>query len=505
MYSELLQEEAEDQHVESFIPDLGKICAAGRHLLALVNGVLDLSKIEAGKMELYLETFDVKTLVDEVAATVRPLVEKRSNQFELNVADDTGSMYADVTKVRQILFNLLSNACKFTQGGQVSLHVTREAPESGEQVVFQIHDSGIGMTPEQLVKLFQPFTQADASTTRKYGGTGLGLAISKRFCNLMGGDISVTSEPGKGSHFVLRLPARMVGGPSFESAHQKITVPVEPTTAAPSTTVLVIDDDPAVRDLMSRFLVTDAPDIRAVTAEDGESGLSLARKLKPDLIFLDVLMPRMDGWAVLTALKAEPGLSEIPVVMLTLLNEPEMGYLLGASEYLTKPIDRDRLSSVLGKYRPTDAEDVVLLVEDDPATREVLHRTLARQKWKVSEAGNGLAALESVSLHKPALILLDLMMPEMDGFEFLEELRANPAWREIPVVILTSKDLGADEQSRLQGKVERILQKGAYTREALLREVKGIVAQFTGRKAAAQEAAPAAATERPPVSSESRG
>ena len=476
MYSELLQEEAEDRHVDGFIPDLDRIRGAGRHLLALVNGVLDLSKIEAGKMDLYLETFEVGSMVREVAATVEPLVQKASNRLEIDVPPETDSMHADLTKVRQILFNLLSNACKFTEHGTVRLEARRRTENGTDWLDFRVIDTGIGMTPEQLGKLFQPFTQADASTTRKYGGTGLGLAISKRFCEMMGGSLEVTSEPGKGTTFALKLPARVTAPVKPEPALQPATPPeLGPAPSVP--TVLIVDDEPAVRDLMARFIRSEGSGVRAVTAADGQEGLSLARKFHPDLIFLDVLMPKMDGWAVLTALKADASLADIPVVMLTIMNETEMGYVLGASEYLTKPIDRERLTAVLGKYRPAHAGDVVLLVEDDPATRDVLHRTLARQKWSVAEAENGRVALERLTDQKPTLILLDLMMPEMDGFEFIEQLRANEAWRELPVVVLTSKDLTPDERTRLSGKVERILQKGAYSREALLREVRKIVAQ----------------------------
>jgi CheY-like chemotaxis protein len=337
------------------------------------------------------------------------------------------------------------------------------------------------MTPEQCDKLFQPFTQADVSTTRKYGGTGLGLAISKRFCEMMGGTVAVSSEPGQGSTFVLRMPA-VVGRQEARPS----------TAAGPATsqqdgggTVLVIDDDPAVRDLLTRFINAAAPELRSLTAADGVEGLALARRIRPDLIFLDVLMPKLDGWAVLTAIKADNRLADIPVVMMTVLSQAEMGYVLGASEYLTKPIDRDRLAGVLRKYNPADGNNVVLIVEDDPATREVLQRSLVRQGWAVAEAENGVAALGHVARRTPALILLDLMMPEMDGFEFLEALRGKEAWRGIPVIVLTSKDLSADERARLSGKVERILQKGAYGREALLGEVKQIVAQCVAGSAVA--------------------
>jgi PAS domain S-box-containing protein len=477
MYSELLQEEAEDRKLDGFIPDLDKIRAAGKHLLALVNGVLDLSKIEAGKMDLYLETFDVSQMVHDVAATVQPLVQKRSNKLELRCPTASGSMQADLTKVRQILFNLLSNAAKFTERGTVAVDVERREVDGVESIVVRVTDTGIGMTPAQLTKLFQPFTQADASTTRKYGGTGLGLAISKRFSEIMGGEITAESEPGKGSVFTLRLPSRVAKPVTAESgkADERVTTGA---AAGGAPTVLVIDDEPSVHELMSRALAAEG--IRVATALDGEAGLRVAREIHPCLIFLDVLMPKMDGWAVLTALKADPHLADIPVVMLTITSDKDMGFLLGASEFLTKPIDRDRLGSLIKRYRPAVGACEVLVVEDDEPTRQVIRRTLAKQGWTVAEAENGRAALDQVRRLPPSLILLDLMMPEMDGFEFLSELRKNEKWDSIPVVVLTAKDLTPPERAMLSGNVERILQKGAYTRDALLLEVRKIVSQCTG-------------------------
>jgi PAS domain S-box-containing protein len=476
MYSELLQEEAVDRGVESFVPDLEKIRAGGKHLLALVNGVLDLSKIEAGKMDLFLETFDIAAMVREVAATIEPLVHKKSNQLVVNIPSDIGSMHADVTKVRQILFNLLSNAAKFAENGIITIDTTRDAGTGG-WITFRVSDTGIGMSPEQLEKLFQPFTQADASTTRKFGGTGLGLVISKSFCQMMGGDCLVESQPGKGSTFTVRLPGDLYN-PALAIVAPQVTTG---QTVLGVTTVLVIDDEPAVRDLMSRSLSSEG--IRIITASGGEEGLRKAHELLPDLIFLDVMMPKMDGWAVLAALKADSALLRIPVVMLTIVTNKEMGYVLGASEYLTKPIDRDRLAEVIDKYRPKDPGRVVLVVDDDNATRQVLRRTLTKQGWSVIEAENGRVALERVAAQKPSLIMLDMMMPEMDGFEFLAALRKDPASAATPVVVLTSKDLTPDERSQLTGNVERILQKGAYSREALLSEVKSIVALCAKKKA----------------------
>lgn len=468
-YSEMLTDEAKDSGQESYVADLQKIRSAGKHLLQLINDILDLSKVEAHKLELYLENFEVAPLVQDVATTIKPLAEKNANTLEVHAAGNLGAIRADMTRVRQVLFNLLSNACKFTEKGTVSLDVTRQRVDSRDWLTFSVHDTGIGMTPEQLAKLFQPFTQADSSTTRKYGGTGLGLAITKRFCEMMGGDIVVHSEVGKGSTFTFRLPADV----------SALKIEAAPTEAASvgtgASTVLAIDDDPVVHDLLRRFLAKEGFVVES--AMGGEEGLRRARELHPDVITLDVLMPGMDGWAVLAALKADTELARIPVIMLSIVDDKNLGFTLGASDYMSKPIDNKRLVAVLKGYRRN--HNPVLIVEDDAATRELLSRMLKKQGWRVAEAENGRAALKRVAEKKPELILLDLMMPEMDGFEFITELRTHEEWRSIPVVVVTAKNLTKEEQVRLNGYVEKILLKGAFSREELLNQVHNLVNAYT--------------------------
>jgi signal transduction histidine kinase/DNA-binding response OmpR family regulator len=469
-YSEMLEEEAGDLGQEGFVPDLQKIHGAGKHLLSLINNVLDLSKIEAGKMDLYLENFAIASMVQEVVATVKPLVEKNGNALDVHCADDLGTMRADLTKVRQTLFNLLSNASKFTERGTVTLRAGRESVNGGEWISFSVRDTGIGMSPEQTSKLFQAFTQADASTTRKYGGTGLGLAISQKFCQMMGGDISVASTLGQGSTFTARLPAEVA---ESEVAPLSQTGAEAQQAFEGTPAVLVIDDDSTVHDLMRRFLSKEG--LRMVGARSGEEGIRLARELRPAVITLDVLMPGMDGWAVLTALKTDPASADIPVIMLSIVDEKQMGYALGASDYLTKPLDWERLADVLEKYECSRPPCPVLIVEDDASLRELLRRRLQKEQWTVIEAENGRTGLERMAERQPDLILLDLMMPEMDGFEFLDELRKREAWRSIPVIVITAKELTTEDHRRLNGSVEKILQKGAYSREELIREVRDLV------------------------------
>ena len=351
----------------------------------------------------------------------------------------------------------------------ISLTVTREAAQDGDWMTFSVRDSGIGMTPEQMGRLFEDFSQADASVTRKFGGTGLGLSLSRRLARMMGGDITVESEAGVGSTFTLRIPATVA-----ERSPEAATIaPV----AEGARTVLVIDDEATVRDLMQRFLAKEG--YRVVAASSGEEGLRLARELGPDAITLDVMMPGMDGWAVLAALKADARTADIPVVMLTIIDNQNLGYALGAADYLMKPIDRERLVEALAKFR---RDLPVLIVDDDPVLRELLRRILEKDGYAVVEAGNGREALERLEELSPGLILLDLMMPETDGFELAEVLRAHESWRTIPILVITAKELTAEDRRRLNGSVQRILQKGAATRDALLREVGEFVAASMAKR-----------------------
>jgi signal transduction histidine kinase/DNA-binding response OmpR family regulator len=465
-YSEMLQEEVADLGQERLMPDLDKINGAGKHLLSLINDILDLSKVEAGKMTLFVEEFDVSKLIREVESTVQPLVSKNGNNLVVNCPREIGTMRTDQTKLRQVLFNLLSNASTFTEKGTISLEVSTTSPESGFR--FVIRDTGIGMTAEQLAKLFQPFTQADAGTSRKYGGTGLGLALSRKFCELMGGTLEVQSEPGAGSAFTVMLP---VHAPEEDRPVKRNPSPV---TDRLRTDVLVIDDDPNVRDLMQRFITKEG--FLVTAAASGDEGIELARKLRPSVITLDIMMPGRDGWSVLNALKADPELSTIPVVLVTITDDQNMGFALGASDYVPKPIDWNRLLAIIGKHHSANA--LALIVEDDANTREMLERNLRKHGWQTGVAANGIDALARVSGRTPSVILLDLMMPEMDGFEFMQALRQRDDGRDIPVVVITAKELTEEDRRRLNGQVIRVLQKGAFHTEELLEELRLLLSEM---------------------------
>ncbi len=479
-YSEMLMEEAEDVGQNDFIPDLNKIHGAGKHLLTLINDILDLSKIEAGRMELYLETFEIKSLINETVSTIRPLIEKNSNTLKFNLADDLDVMHADLTKVRQSLFNLLSNASKFTKNGTITLDVTSYTAKDHKYLAFKVTDTGIGMNQEQMGKLFQAFSQADASTTRKYGGTGLGLAITKKFCQMMGGDIKVESELGKGSTFTINLPVQVVDTNKEKSNQPQESFPLKSNDSTKKNTILVIDDDPTVHDLLQRFFEKKGFEIQ--TALSGLEGINLAKSLRPEAITLDVMMPGMDGWSVLTALKANPQTADIPVIMMTMVDDQNLGYALGAAEYLLKPIDSRKLEMILHKFKPVSDSDSILVVEDDPGVREMLCRQLRKENWKVIEAKDGREALIKLQNHEPKLILTDLMMPEMDGFELVHRLKQHQKWHSIPVIILTAKTITAKDRQKLNGGVSKIFEKGSYQRSVLLDEVTNLLDEVISRQ-----------------------
>jgi adenylate cyclase len=467
-YSEILQEDAANKDDKVAIDDLQKIEDAGRHLLGLINNILDLSKIEAGKMDVFIEPVDILTLVKEALSIVKPLADQSGNTVELVCPADIGSFRSDQTKVKQCLLNLMSNANKFTSKGTLTLTVTRE---DTSRVCFRVSDTGVGMTKEQLGRVFQAFSQADASTTKRFGGTGLGLAITKHFCTMLGGDVTVESTPGMGSTFTIWLPDQALA-PAAVAA----PAPVELMAADGRATVLVVDDDASVRSLLTRTIENEG--YRVVAAGNGIEALALARKHRPKAITLDVLMPQMDGWGALKELKADVELRNIPVIMVTVLNERGMAIPLGAADFVTKPVDRQRLTAILREHCASPGAAAILVVEDDKSTREALCRTLSSMGHVAHEAINGHAGLDWLAGNPaPGLILLDLMMPEMDGFEFLRELRKRPAFVDIPVIVVTAKELTAEDVRILSGRTEKIITKDQAYLTELAAAVRGHLAR----------------------------
>ncbi|AWV88812.1 response regulator [Bradymonas sediminis] len=481
-YSELIGEDLDlgindlgSLPLESIRSDINKVHKAAKHLLVLINDILDLSKVEAGKMDLHLEPFDLAGLVEEVVDTMSPLVTENNNQIAC-----TGEMgielVADRTKLKQILLNLTGNAVKFTENGEITLHFVEESVGGRDGVRIDVVDTGMGIPDDEIDLMFEPFTQVDDSTTRRHGGTGLGLAICKRFCEMMGGFVHVESEVGVGTTVSVHLPsAAMRAGDEESVAFWSEEVAQHALSSHNNNEigpmVLIIDDDPNVHELMRRFLKPRG--FRLFSAFDGERGIELARELRPDVITLDVMMPGRDGWSVLSELKSDASLDEIPVVMVTMLDDKSIGYALGAADYLVKPIERERLVRVLSRFDRSRG-GVALVVEDETEIREVIKRHLERAGWTVQTAANGRLALDALEVDCPDVVLLDLMMPEMDGFEVAEIMRMEPRWQKIPIVVVTAMDLDEADRSQLNRSVERIMDKNISSIEMVISEVLNI-------------------------------
>jgi CheY-like chemotaxis protein len=398
------------------------------------------------------------------------LVAKKNNTLAQDAPPGLGEMLSDDLKIRQCLLNLLGNAAKFTENGTITLRARRTPRDGTDWLVFDIEDTGIGMSEEQVGRLFQRFSQADESTTRQFGGTGLGLAITRAFCRKLGGDVTVRSVEGEGTVFTIELPAVL------PEDTQDVEAPADTARAVVSTprnnVVLVVDDDPSARELLSRFLAREGFTVHCEA--DGLAGLERARALKPMAVILDVEMPQMNGWAVLHAIRSDAALAHTPVIMASVVNEQSLGYALGATDYLVKPIRWDTLKGAIARLRVRSETGSVLLVDDDADARGRLRTMLTREGWTVDEAGNGQEAVARVEASMPALVLLDLMMPVMDGFEFLHVLRAMPAGQGVPVVVLTAKDMSTDELNLLATQADRIVRKGSLSLADLVRELNAI-------------------------------
>jgi PAS domain S-box-containing protein len=479
-YSEMLREEVAESGNGDLALDLGKINSAGHHLLSLINDILDLSKIEAGRVELYVEEVDVMQVVKEVVEVTRPLLEKNSNQFVLSGIEKAGLIKVDVTKLRQILMNLLSNASKFTNGGRVDLDIEMR----GRRICFRVSDTGIGMSKEQVQKLFENFSQADASTTRKYGGTGLGLAISQKYCELMGGEILVSSVEGKGSTFEVILPTVTA---NFEEKRSKETRNVEsntvpvfsvdrgaekkianPELSTNKSKVLLIGDDPSVQELLEHHLAEKGYDV--TTAVDGAEGIRLAGQERPDLIMLDVMQPGGEGWAVLDHLSNSQVLACIPVIILGIADSGTEGYALGAIHFFKKPVDPEQIREVASKFveRNSGQQKKALLVDNDAEHRKLCRRILGKDGWLITEASSGVQALENIRNTLPDIVLLDLTLLDAGGLELIEEVGKNRALKGVPVIILTPVALVDKDIHWLQKKVPEIFSKTAWELDALL-------------------------------------
>ena len=462
-YSEMLLEDCEDLGNEDMIPDLKKITNSSKHLLSLINNVLDLSKIEAGKMDMYFTPFSIDTMIETIKDVSGPLASKNNNEFIIK-NNVEGEMKSDETKLRQCIVNFLSNAFKFTENGQVALVINLHERDGLEFVNFDIKDTGIGMNEEQLGKLFDTYTQAERSTSAKYGGTGLGLSISKHFAEMMGGGVEVTSEVGKGSTFSIFVPRTSIDDEVPESGED-----IEnPTISEGDEYILLIDDDKATHDVVKRAIKKEGYVV--YSAFDGDEGMEQARENKPKLILLDVLMPGRDGWSVLKEIKNDKNLKDVPVVITSVLNEESLASSLGADDYMKKPIDRTFFLNIVKRYI-TEKDQKVLIVDDDENTRDLLTKILTNEGYMSIDAKNGEEALERAK-EKPDLIVLDLDMPRMDGFEFIEISREQDL--SIPIVVFSGKDITAVEEKMLSKYTEGIVKKESKV-ESLIKEVNQIL------------------------------
>ena len=491
-YSELLQREAQINGYPEIVPDLEKIQKAGNHLLAIINDILDLSKIEAGKMTLNVEEFDITSLIQEVSSTALPLITKNGNTFKLSVSESIGSARSDLTKVRQIMLNLLSNAGKFTHNGSVHLRAQRYQQSNGDYIAIEVIDTGIGIPNNELIHLFHDFSQTAPITSYKYGGTGLGLSLSRRLCAILGGDISVISDFGVGSTFTVNLPAAVEQHPpkpELAPDHRQASVTPGLDSAfaladlalerQQHLVVLVIDDDPTTRELLHRSLTSS--DVSVIMAADGEEGLLLVEALHPDVVILDVLLPGVDGWSVLTTIKSSPESADIPVIMLTIVDDRDKGFVLGAHDYLTKPIDNVRLTAVIRGLcdnqlaSPNIMPARILVVEDDEQERKQLRSAIEQAGWQVIEVATGDEVLASVRTHAPDLILLDLALSDRDGVQIIEQLRTSGLGHTPPIIGLSTKTLPLTARQRLRDSVQQILQQGKYSSHDLLQYIEQVL------------------------------
>ena len=451
---------------------LNQILTSGKHLLSLINDILDLSKVEAGQMELRLQTVSVSEIVDQVTKTVEPLVAKKEIRVQTQL-DWAGEMLADAGKLKQMLLNLVSNAIKFTsEGGTVTIKSSR----LGEIVEISVADTGIGIAEADQRQIFQEFHQVDHGPGRKHEGTGLGLALTKRFALLHGGDVRVVSQVDKGSVFTLTLPLRSnaMTPSAVEHAH------VNGHGAGPL--VLVVEDDPAAAELLTRQLAEAG--YRTEVARTGIEALAKAKELQPAAITLDIILPEVDGWEVITRLKSDPATSTIPVVVVSVVDNPELGLALGAIDYFVKPVDARELIARMARFKlktkPGSGDVTVLVVDDEAANRQWLARALEPEGFTVLPAAGGKEAIDLAKAHKPDLVMLDLMMPEVTGFDVVEALRADPNTRETPIMVLTAMNLTEADKLSLNGRVSQILSRGSLASTDIVGLLRRVVADRNG-------------------------
>ncbi|GGA30266.1 response regulator [Dyella nitratireducens] len=449
--SELTFEQAEEREDRETAEMMQRVVNAGRHLLSLINDILDISRIESGRIELHTEVVHVRTLLESVINSMQPLAKANGNRLLLEVAPGVGMMGADVTRLRQVILNLIGNAIKFTRNGEVKVMASRHA----EQLHITVSDTGIGMTPDQIQRIFEPFEQADRSIARRFGGSGLGLTISRQLLGLMDGRIDVTSDIQSGSVFTVTLP---VG--DIESPEPRPHAAAHDTAAARGRNpiVLVVDDDEDACELVRNALERDG--INVVSASSGEQALALTRSLRPAVMVLDILLGDMTGWDVLAAIRADPEHAELPVILCTVTDPDQRTGVLGVVEHLTKPFDRERLSHLVQRFVGAAKSGSLLVVDDDDFYRDSIANALRQEGHQVETAPNGQHALDLMRNRPPDLLLLDMIMPGMDGLAVIEAMRTDPMLAPVPIMLVTAADISPEVSRNLYERAVLLVRKG---------------------------------------------
>ncbi len=448
--------------------DLTAIYHSGTHLLEMINDILDIAKVEAGRMELNLESVDLEEVIQSVMATAKALVKGKEVQLKTEVTQELPLVQADQTRLRQIILNLVSNSAKFTAKGLITVRAVRD----DHKIKVSVTDTGMGIQNRDIPKLFKEFRQLDASTTKSQGGTGLGLALVKRFVELHGGRVWVESQFGVGSTFSFTLPLPDDDKP--EHPVEQVKEPVGRLSSLPTKVegllIAVIEDDPSIISLFERYLSSEGYHVVGVSPDDHVREQIMT--LRPHAILLDILMPHRDGWTILQELKASADTERIPVIICSVLPKDKKGYALGAIDYLTKPVDKGTLLKALSRLGKIYE---IAVIDDDPNAVQVVEKSLSDQKYRIHTAYDGVSGLTLIKEKRPDVVLLDLMMPGMDGFDVVEAIKADMEICHTPIVIVTAKDLTQADRARLNGKINTLIQKSMISETDLLASVAEVV------------------------------
>ncbi|GMR19797.1 MAG: hypothetical protein BMS9Abin36_0392 [Gammaproteobacteria bacterium] len=484
-YSDMLEEEARQESLTRMVEDIGKIKASSHMLLNMINDILDLSKIDARHVDINREVFSLGTLMNDLGTAIRPLIEKNNNKLIIECDKNLTVMDSDPVKVHQILMNLASNAAKFTSNGVIHINAEKGVNTNTNEVIFRVKDNGIGIDISQVRKLFEPFVQADSSTTREFGGTGLGLTITKELCELLGGSITVQGEVGVGAEFIVSLPRTLSFDEPAGKENQTHSDPYEKRFKAGDideerrkhvSTILVIDEDYHSRELFVRFLSKEG--FNVVTARNGLEGLRKAREIKPDIIALETLMPGMNGWTVMNAIKQDTELASIPIIMISLSGNYQVAYALGAVECLSKPVNWNSFNNTLKKWLRREEQSVAVVVTDDMVVDTGVRAVLEKQGCQVSQFSNAREAINDIEALKPEVVMVDAGLPGTDILEFIGNVRMMMGDSELPIVVLSDTKVSEVARGKWEQAAPGSLELKHYTNDTLLLEIKSLAEEY---------------------------